>query len=172
MRCLYMNKIKKIWMENKVLLVLAIILIICVVIFASVAISYFYGSSGSVYGNRLDATKKVPLANSKLEKIKKDIETNEIVKSAKVNLKGKIVYIIINFKDNTKMEDSQKIAENVLESFTEEELKVYDLEFTISSESSDEKFTSYTLMGAKNSNGSETISWSNYNISEESSVKE
>ena len=60
-----MKKIKKVWEENRVLMVLAIILVICLIIFAGVAITYFYGSSDNVYGNRLDITKEVPL-NSKL----------------------------------------------------------------------------------------------------------
>ena len=90
-----MKKIRKVWEENRVLLVLTIILIICLIIFASVAITYFYGSSESVYGNRLDITKKTPLNEKLLKEIKTELEANEKVTTVNTSLKGKILYVII-----------------------------------------------------------------------------
>ena len=157
-----MKKIKKVWEENKVLLVLAIILIICIVVFNIVAMTYFYGSSDNVYGNRLDSIKNLPLSDKLLKEIKDTLEGNESVKKTSVTLKGKILYINIYFVDATKMDDAKKIAESTLELFNEDELKVYDIEFSINSLSTDD-VVGYTLMGARNSNGSGSIIWNNYN---------
>lgn len=165
-----MKKIKRVWKENRVLLVLAIILIICLIIFGVVAITYFYGSSDSVYGNRLDITKDVPLNSKLLDDVKNELTSNEKVNNVSVSLKGKIVYINIRFVDATKMEDAKKIAESVIELFNEDELNVYDIQFTIESLSTGD-FVGYTLMGARNSSGSGNIIWNNYNI-KESSAKE
>ncbi len=85
-----MNKIKKFWVENKVLFVLAIILIICVIIFTVVGLTYFYGSSSNVYGNRLDPIKDIPLDNKFIDSVKSDMNSKENVKNTTVKLKGKM----------------------------------------------------------------------------------
>lgn len=162
-----MKKIKRVWKENRVLLVLAIILVICLVIFGVVAITYFYGSSDNVYGNRLDITKEVPLNSKLLDDIKEKLTSNEKVDNVSVSLKGKILYINIRFVDATKMDDAKKISESIIELFNEDELNVYDIQFTIESLSTSD-FVGYTLMGARNSSGSGNIIWNNYNIKESS----
>lgn len=165
-----MEKIKKVLEENRVLFVLGIILVVCLVVFCIVAITYFYGGSDDVYGNRLDGTKEVPLNEKLLRDIKNELETNEAIKEAKATLKGKIVYITIEFVDATKMEDAKKVAEDVIPMFNEDELEVYDIQITITSLSTTDS-VGYTLMGARNSSGNGTIVWNNYNI-EESSAEE
>lgn len=158
-----MKKIKKILNENRVLLVLGIILIICLIIVAVVSLTYFYGSSDTVYGNRLDDVKDMPL-NSKLFKdIEEELKQNESVKKVSTTTKGKIVYINIDFVDATKMEDAKVVAESVLPLFNDDELAIYDIEFTISSLSTAD-FVGYTLMGARNANGIGEIVWNNYNL--------
>jgi len=164
-----MKKIKRIWQENKVLLVLAIILIICIVVFCVVAITYFYGSSSNPLGNRADITNEMPLKDKLLDDIKNELEKDEKVKVASVTKSPTTtVYIDINYVDGTKMADAKKIAEKVIELFSEEELSVYDIEFTINTLSTS-KVDGYTLKGARNANGSGTVIWGNYNIKEESS---
>lgn len=162
-----MEKIKKILAENRVLLVLGIILIMCLTIFAVVSITYFYGSSDNVYGNRLDITKEMPLNSKLLKDIESELESEKNVKEAKVTLKGKIVYINIEFVNATKMDDAKKVAEETISLFNEDELGVYDIQFTINSLSTDD-FKGYTLMGARNSSGNGLVVWNNYNIKESS----
>ena len=160
-----MSKIKKVWQENKVLLVLAIILIMCLVIFVVVAMVYFYGTSDNVYGNRLDVIKDTPLSKEVLNNVKNNLVENESVVKEEVSLLGKILYINIEFTEKTKMEDAKKIAEKTLEVFSEEQLKKYDIQYTISVLKT-EKTEGYTIMGARNANGSGMVVWNNYNISE------
>ena len=160
-----MKKIKKVWVENKVLLVLAIILVLCLVVFTIVSITYFYGSSNSVYGSRLDATKKTPINEKLLKDIKENLQENESVKSVTVNLKGLVLYINIHFVDATKIEDAKNIAEGTLDLFNDDELSVYDIEYSINTLSTSEQ-VGYTLMGARNASGNGSIIWNNYNIEE------
>ena len=168
-----MKRAKKIWEENKILFILAIILVACLIVLVGVSLKYFYGSSNTVYGNRLDVTEKTPLKDETINKVKSTLEENEKVNSVKIIKKGKIVYISIKYVDDVKMDEAKKIAESSIELFTEEELGVYDIEYTIKStitkEDKDNK--SYTLMGSKNANGSEGISWNNYNIEETEETK-
>lgn len=158
-----MNKIKKVWEENRVLLVLGIILVVCLVAVSVVAITYFYGGSDSVYGDRLEETEKVPLNSKLFTDIENELNENENVKKVSTLQKGKIVYITINFNDATAMDTAKEVAKSALELFNEDELNVYDIEFTISSLSTKD-FTGYTLMGARNANGSGEIIWNNYNL--------
>ena len=158
-----MNKIKKVWNENRVLLVLGIILIICLVVVSIVSLTYFYGSSDSVYGNRLEESEKTPLNSKLFEDIKSELKQNESVKEVSTTLKGNILYINITFNDATEMDSAKEIATSALTLFNDDELAVYDIEFTISSLSTPD-FVGYTLMGARNANGIGEVVWNNYNI--------
>ncbi len=157
-----MNKLKKIWMENKVLLVLGIILLVCLFIIILVALTSFYGSSSDVYGNRLDVTKTTPLHDTILTEIKDKVKENESVKNVNNYIKGLVIHNTILFNDGTNINDAKKVAEEIVPLFTEEELKVYDIEITIKTEGE----SSFVLKGARNASGSGTVVWGNYNVPE------
>ena len=155
-----MGKVKKFWNENRVLFVLGLILIICVVVVSVVSLIYFYGSSSNAYGNRLDRIKDTPLSDKFLKNVKDEMNSKENVQNTTVKVKGKIVYIDLEFSNDTKMEDAKEIAKEVTELFSKKELELYDLQITI-------KTKDYTLMGAHNSNGSGEVIWNNYTIQED-----
>ena len=157
-----MKIIKKVWEENRVLMVLAIILVICLIVFITVALTYFYGSSDNVYGNRLDITEKVPLNDKLLKDIKDDLRSKDNIESAEVTKKGKVVYINITFIPAVAMDVAKKVAEESISLFNDDELEVYDIQFTITSASGVE-VEGYTLMGARNASGSGIVIWNNYN---------
>lgn len=165
-----MSKIKKIWNENRVLFVLGLILIICVVVVSIVSLTYFYGSSSNAYGNRLDSIKDTPLSDKYLQNIKTEMNSKTGVKNTNVKVKGKIVYIEIEYNDGIKMDDAKETTKDALKLFSEKELSLYDLQFTI-------KNKDFTLMGAHNSNGSSSTSeednivWNNYTIKEDKEEK-
>ena len=52
-----MKKLKKLWNENRVLMILGVILLACVIAILCVVLKYFVGSNSSVYGNRFDNMK-------------------------------------------------------------------------------------------------------------------
>lgn len=155
-----MKKIKKLWNENRILIILAIILIGCILTIGIVSLVYFYGSSDTPYGNRLSETENVKMDKTRLKSLEDELTSNEKISSASLTLEGKIVYLTINFESNTKLESAKKIAEESVTKFSEEELGVYDIMYTIKAKSSD-KFEGYILMGAKNASGSDKIIWSN-----------
>ena len=155
-----MNKIKKVWVENRVLFVLAVILIICLIIIGVVALKSFYNGSDNVYGNRLKITEKVPLDDSTINEVVNKIKENEKVTNVNAIKKGKIVYITIEYQDDTVINDAKKVAEESVSLFSEEILSVYDLEYII-------KNATFVLTGARNSRGSETVVWTNQTVKEE-----
>lgn len=170
---------KKFLKENRVLLVLFLITIICIGIIGYVTITYFYGSNDNVYGDRLDGLKEISKEN--IDKIKEELNNEKTVKDSNIVIKGRIIYITINYVDNTLMDDGKKYASKIFELFSDEDLNNYDIEFTIRSNKGDvvveenknskkkkekqPEFESYVLMGARNATGSEQIVWNNYNMS-------
>ena len=157
-----MNKIKKVWNENRVLLVLGIILIICLVIVAVVSLTFFYGNDADRYAD----DNIIELNDNLFKDIEEELKTNESVNTVTTLVTMKRIDIMIEFVPETKMEDAKLIAETVIELFNDEELAVYDIELQISSLSTNE-FVGYTLFGSRNANGSGTVIWGNYNVLEE-----
>lgn len=155
-----MKKIIKIWQENKVLLVLAIILLICIIVVVVAGMTFFYGNNNNVYGNRLEAAKDVPISDKLLQDIKSELEKNELVSEVSTELRGLIVYINIHFVKDVKIDDAKKLATSSLELFNDDELEIYDIEYSITNDEDD----GFTLMGARNSSGAGEIVWNNYNI--------
>ncbi len=154
-----MNKIKKIWAENKVLFVLGIILVICLVIIGVIAIKSFYSSCDDAYCNRRVKELRKDLPNEIQNKLK---ENEKIVKTS-VTVKNAIVYISATFTNATKIDDAKKAMEVIAPLFTDEELLIYDLDLTIKTEDIEKGFI---LKGARNTNGNGSIIWSNRESSE------
>ena len=149
-----MDKIKKIWGENKVLFVLAMILIICFGVLAGVAIVYGYGTNDTNYESL------AKIQDGVLSKAENTIKEKERVTKVSVNLKRKTVYISIDFSEGTTMDEAKAVATSSLEVFSEKDLKEADLSFVITVPGN----SGFTLWGARNTHGSGEIMWGNYNL--------
>lgn len=154
-----MKKIKNLWVENRVLFVLFIIVIICCFIMLGVCISYFFGSSKSSYGDRLKGIDKVKITekieNNFVDSLKKDGLINEV----SLNVKGKIVYITIQFKDEVTLVEAQSKALASLSNFEQKYLDFYDFHYTLKSNKT-ETSEGFLIMGSKNVNGTGLV-WNN-----------
>lgn len=143
-----MNKMKKIWQDNKVLLVLGIILIVCLAVLAVVAVVYFYGND---YERKGAGTKvEERLKNDIVERI----EASEMVSNATIRNKDLTVFIRISFVAGTDIKAAEKVAEDSLALFNDDELALYDISYTV--KCNDGKFIA---MGNRNSSGSGYILW-------------
>ena len=152
---------KKKLKQNKVLLVLAGIIIISLVLMVIGSLSYFYGNNKDKYGDRLKDKEKYPVSENINSEIKALYE--EGVDEVKVDIRGKIIYIIMNVEKDTSTLKAQSYAENALEKFTEEQLNYYDVQFMITCKYEvveEGTMAVYPLEGYKNSN-SKTIVWTN-----------
>jgi len=160
-----MKKIKNLWNNNRILLVLATIVIICFIIIAVVCFNYFFGSSSSKYGNRLENISEIPLKDEDKEQIISKLKENDTVTDVQVHTQGKIIYIRIAFT-NVTVERAKEIAKSSLEMFNEDYQKNYDLHYTLVCEAKENQ-AGFTIMGAKNINRT-IIIWNNNNPVEES----
>ena len=162
-----MKKIKDIWRNNRVLFVLFIILIICFVAIVTVALTYFVGSEKSPYGNRLDNKVEVPKDFEK--NIINTLKEDEFIKEANVRLAIRTIYVTIDFENGISLEDAQDKALASLDLISEELLDYYDFNYILSQAKSEDN-AGFTIMGARNSNGTGFV-WNNNNIPEEDEVE-
>lgn len=152
---------KKVIKENKILFVLAMIILVSLVLIGVGLISYFYGNDSNSYGDRLKDKEKYPISES----ISTDIEGlyTKGVKSVKVDIKGKIVYVMMEVEKGTSKIDAEGYAVKALEKFKEEELNYYDLQFLVTcadEEVSEGESKIFPIMGAKKARNSQII-WTN-----------
>lgn len=154
-----MNKLKEIWGKNKVLIVLGIILIICFIAILIVTFSFFFGGSESVYGDRLDGIENYSIEDSFIDEYIANLESDEMINSATFDTKGRIIYVTMDFVGDTSLVEAQSKAAASLEQFSEETLSYYDINFTLTSEST-ENSEGFTIMGARNVAGSGLV-WNN-----------
>ena len=150
-----MKKIK----ENKVLLVLALMLLTCFGIILFVLFKYFYvGGNSNKYGDRLDGIESYEVHSSlkgELEELYKETKMN--VKSIKVS--GKIIYVTFALTEVIKTDDAKNLVLKSLEKFSDDEKNFYDIQFiiTCNTEESEEDNNLYPIMGYKNSSSYEVV---------------
>lgn len=139
-----------------------LIIIACTAISVGLLLKYFYfGNGGSKYGDRLDGIEAAIISDNKKSEVANSIKEGKNVKDATVTITGKIIYIRIAFEAGADLDTSKSIAVKSLEQFSEEEKKFYDVHFTLVSEKTDTN-EGFTIMGAKNVNGTNLI-WNNNN---------
>lgn len=154
-----MNKLKELWGKNKVLIVLGIILVICLIAILIVTFSFFFGGSKTVYGDRLEGIADYPITENFKSDYISSLESEDLVESVSFDLRGRIIYITINFVDDTSLVEAQGKAALSLAKFSEELLSYYDIMFTLKS-SKTENSEGFTILGAKNVAGSGLV-WNN-----------
>lgn len=155
-----MKKLKKIWQENSVLLVLFIILIACLIAISVVVVKYFVGSSSSKYGERLDGIEKYPFEEKEQNELKDKIKEDELVIDVKTRVSGKTIYVTINFDSKVTLVEAQSKALASLEYLTEDILSFYDIQYMIKADST-EKTDGFQIMGSHNISGTGGIVWNN-----------
>lgn len=162
-----MKKLKKMWNENRVLMVLAILLIVCFTIILLVSLTYFYGSSDSESGDRLKDVNKYKITDKVKNGVISKASDNTSVEDVSISVSkmSKLIYVKITYAAGTSMDDAKTGAETILTYFDEKYLKYYDFNVTIT-QSGTSDVPTYTLMGARNSGGSGIMVWNNYTIEE------
>lgn len=153
-----MKKVKKLWNDNRVMFVLGIIVFFCILIILLVMFQYFFGTSSSSYGDRLDDISSVPFESSAEEQIKNGFDPEHTL-DVSVSVKGKVVYIIAKFDETVSMSAAQGKAVEVYQAVDESYRNLYDFNVTIVQDAT-EINTGYCMMGAKNVSG-DSFSWSN-----------
>lgn len=153
-----MNKLKKLWNENRIMLVLGIIVFLCFLVIAYIMFQYFFGVTTSNYGDRLESIQEVvydEMAKSSLESSYQD----EHLVDFSVDVRGKIIYVRVKYDATVALSDAQKKSVEAYQTIDEKYRNLYDYNVTISQDAT-EASTGYCLMGAKNVSSANFV-WSN-----------
>lgn len=155
-----MKRLKKFYKENRVFSILMGIVLLCVIIILFVVLKYFvFGNGKDVYGDRLKDVEKYEISDTLKKDVVSKLENDDTIKNAKVEVSVRTIYITITFNSGIDIIEAEGKAVNALENFSEDELGYYDIEFILTSESSDD-YEGFNIMGAKNVNGSNIV-WNN-----------
>ena len=149
---------KKLIKENKVLFVLSIIILISLICIGVGLISYFYSEDGDKYGNRLEGIENYPISETIEQDIRGLYESG--IESLKVDLRGKVIYIIMDVSVGISKVDAQSMGVKALEKFTDEQKSFYDISFLITCNGNTEETTIFPMQGMKNSENSQIV-WTN-----------
>lgn len=166
-----MKKLKKIWQENSVLLVLLLILVACLIAITIVVVTYFVGSSSSKYGDRLDGIEEYLYEEEDQDELILKIKEDESVEEVDVRTSGKTIYVTIQFVSGITLVEAQSKALASLEYFTEDTLSFYDIEYMIKADSTEED-EGFQLIGAHNVSGTGSIVWNNNTALEDENEEE
>lgn len=153
------NKLKTFYKRNRVYSILMLISTVCILSILIGIIVYFFGqTSKDVYGNRLDGLNKVKITEKKQTEIKDTLKSNEKVGYVNIDVRGKLVYVIITMKQGTHA-DAETIAQSTLEMFDEKEKAFYDIQFLVDNKGESEE--NFPIMGYIKS-GNTLVRWTSY----------
>lgn len=143
--------------DNMVLWVLLGILLVCFIVIGFLFYKYFYaGTSSTKYGDRLDGIENHVLnknLESDVNSLYKDIPS---VNKATIDVKGKIIYIVVDFKESIKVISAQDIAMKALSKISDEDLKFYEIQFILTYSGSEDN-ENYPVFGSKNANSLKVV---------------
>lgn len=152
---------KKIWnfiLKYRIYLVLLVFIIVGV--FVGITLKAYIDPVDEtvVWGNRLNGRESVPITDEKIKEIESFIKEDKNVTKASVRVVGNIIKTIIITSGDDTIDKMQKMGDNIIEKFSEKEIKYYEFGFSIKNEEKN-----YVLLGEKK-NSNEKISWESDDI--------
>ena len=97
-----------------------------------------YDENQAIYGTRLDGIDKVKVSSEQKKKV--ETKLSESTKKVEVKVSGKIVNTTITTNDDTSLDDAKKLADSVLEEFTDAQKKFFDFQFFIKNDKNEKQF--------------------------------
>lgn len=138
--------------KNKFMIIIVCIIILLLILSSSSIIKLFFPNLGvPIYGNRLDIIEEVKISSNRKTEIGNALMLNDFIKSAKVNVSGAIINIIIDVKEGVDLIEAKNIGVKALLELSDDEKKVYDIQlFITQKEVTDEDDILFPLIGYKN----------------------
>ena len=133
--------------DHKLLFIFLLIVLIFLIALFIMLKPFMMNSSLSEYGNRLDGIENMKVSDDKVSKLEKEIETIEIVNGCNYVLKGRLINILIEFKEEATRDQSIEIGNKVLEYLDDDEKSYYDIQVLLKSEKKD--IVGFPIIGYK-----------------------
>lgn len=129
-----------------IILTILLFLIICVFLLRFVV----FNNSTNKYGNRLDSIKNISLTDKNKKEIKDSLKADSHVTETSLNVKGKIINILISVNDETSAEDARNLSNIVLEKISDKIKNAYDIQVFISKKNTTDDDKEFPMIGYKN----------------------
>ena len=157
------KKLKSFYQRNRVYSILMIISIICIIaIIIGVGVYFLNQTTKDKYGNRLEGIENVKIEDKKIKEVEEHITANELVNNTELDIRGKLIYIIITLNNGTHA-NAETIAQDALTQFSDEEKAFYDINFIIENNDKETK-ENFPIMGYIRA-GATVIKWTHYSTS-------
>lgn len=146
-----MNIVKK----NKFTIIAVLAFIALIFCLYEVKELFFPNTGKAIYGERLVG--KVEVDDKIYDQVEEKVKENEKVVKASARESGKLINISITVLDDTSIEDAKKLADNILEPFTDSQKGYYDFQIFINKENEAEN--NFPIIAYKHHNSSGFV-WS------------
>ncbi len=149
-----MNLIKKQGIKIFIGIVVIVVLVLAIV---AVKKMIFPDDSISLYGNRLDGIKDVPITDAKFKQMASTLKESASVVSVTYDISGRIINFTVDVKKDTDLITARALGDQIIKSFSDKELGFYDLQLFLTC-SGDTKSELYPTIGYKHKT-SVTFKW-------------
>lgn len=147
---------KSFFKKYKVIIYIVVFLLFAFIAFLMLKSYFFPDDYKSVYGSRLDGEEEIKFDSNRSLAIKNGYSTDKSVESVSIDLRGRIINVIVKGNTDFTIEVAKKNIADNLSLFKEKELNYYDVQFFVTNST-----LKYTMIGYKNK-ASDVISWSEY----------
>lgn len=114
-----------------ILTVVLLLFIVCFILCHQLLAYLNPNTKESVYGDRCDLTESIMITDEKKDAIKTAVESFENMKLSNVDVKCNLIDIVVNVDNNVEEGKVKEMSSKLLESFSKEELKYYDLQLMV-----------------------------------------
>lgn len=148
-------RLKEFYKKNKKLTIIVGAIVVLLLLFLLVKGWLFPDFSKSLYGNRLDGIKDVPIEKNQVSTLKTNLTKESFVSNVDYELKGRLVNVEVTLHDGADKAKAKELGNKVLEEFTKEQKEYYDFQLFLTSSD-----YSINYIGYKHKTSKEFI-WSN-----------
>ena len=147
---------KKFIKNNKLTVITFIICVIFVIIVFAVKLTFFPDEAKAIYGDRLEGIEKVEITSKEQDKIISKLEEKAEVKKAEVDIKGRILNVIITVNDDVELDVAKALTGTITDTLEKDQTSYYDIQVFVKKDNDDAR---YPIIGYKHQD-KDTFSWS------------
>ena len=159
-----MEKFKNFVKKHKKPIIKWSIVIVVVIVLLVVAIKLLTPNTGTpVYGNRLDGIEEVKITDGKKSEVESKLTADSEITKVSVDVKGKIINIIVTVADSFSEARADEIANQALSVFSDSEKNYYDFQIYLDKT---EAASPFPMIGYKNKTSEKVVWGLNKQVSE------
>ena len=135
--------------KKRIIIILILLIVFSIFVFATYKLYKYLtpDTKDSVYGDRCELTDGIDITAERENSVKEVVESYEGMKLSDVDVKCNLIDIIVVVKDATEVKTVKDMSNKLLTVFTEEELKYYDIQLWVDSNSKNSE--TYPIIGTR-----------------------